>query len=327
MDGLIGDLLDAGRIEAGTLTVDPQPTEVAALVDQARNTFLSGGGRHDLVIDLPAALPQVAADRQRILQVLGNLFANAARNAPESTPIRVDAARDGNHVAISVSDHGRGIAPERLPHLFRKRVGVHGGLEPAGAGLGLSICKGLVEAQGGRIRAESDGAGRGARFTFTLPAADAVGAESGGFLDRAQPPPDGRERRRILVVDDDPQMLRYVRDALAGGGYSPVVTADPSEVSALIEANGPSLVLLDLVLPGADGIELMGTVPELADLPVIFISAYGREETVARALQAGAADYVVKPFSAERAGYTGQGGAARPGRSRTVRGGRARHRL
>ena len=297
MDGLIGDLLDAGRIEAGTLTVDPQPTEVAALVDRARNTFLSGGGRHDLVIDLPAALPQVAADRQRILQVLGNLFANAARNAPESSPIRIDAACDRVHVAISVSDQGRGILPERLPHLFRKHFGVHAGHEPAGAGLGLSICKGLVEAHGGRIRAESDGAGRGARFTFTLPTADAAGAETGRSRDGTQPSPEGRERRRILVVDDDPQMLRYVRDALADGGYKPVVTADPSEVSELIETNNPALVLLDLVLPGADGIELMETVPELADVPVIFISAYGREETVARALQAGAADYVVKPFS------------------------------
>ena len=297
MDALIGDLLDAGRIEAGTLTVDPQPTEVAALVDQARNTFLTGGGRHDLVIDLPAGLPQVAADRQRIVQVLGNLLANAARNAPESTPIRIDAARDGVHVAISVSDRGRGIVPERLPHLFRKHVGVHGGREPAGAGLGLSICKGLIEAHGGRIQAESEGTGRGARFTFILPAADAAGTETAGSTDGTRQSPDGLERRRILVVDDDPQMLRYVRDALADGGYRPVVTADPSEVSELIEKNNPSLVLLDLLLPGADGIELMETVPELTDVPVIFISAYGREETVARALQAGAADYVVKPFS------------------------------
>ena len=297
MDHLIRDLLEAGRIEAGTLTVDPQPSEVAALVNQARNTFLSGGGRHDLVIDLPATLPRVAADRQRIVQVLGNLFANAARSAPETSPIRVEAARDGVHVAISVSDQGRGIAPERLPHLFRKHVGGDSDREPAGAGLGLSICKGLVEAHGGRIRAESDGAGRGARFTFTLPAADAAGAESGGSRDGIRPAPDGRERGRILVVDDDPQTLRFVRDALAGGGYSPVVTADPSEVSELIETNSPALVLLDLLLPGADGIELMETVPELADMPVIFISAYGREEAVARALQAGAADYVVKPFS------------------------------
>ena len=120
MRGLIGDLLDAGRIEAGMLSVSPEPSEVAALVDRARNTFLSGGGRHTVHIDLPPDLPPVMADRRRIVQVLNNLFANAARHSPESAPIRVSAERGDVHVAVSVSDEGRGVAPELLPHLFRK---------------------------------------------------------------------------------------------------------------------------------------------------------------------------------------------------------------
>ena len=189
MSGLIADLLDAGSIDAGTLSVAPEPSEVAALVDRARTTFLSGGGRHTLVIDLPPDLPWAMADRERIVQVLNNLLSNAARHAPVSTPIRIEAARDGVQVAISVSDEGRGMAPERLAHLFRKydaarapasaaegepgegvsEPGIGSGIGP---GLGLAICKGLVEAHGGRIRAESAGAGRGARFTFTLPLAE-----------------------------------------------------------------------------------------------------------------------------------------------------------
>ena len=92
-------------------------------------------------------------------------------------------------------------------------------------------------------------------------------------------------------------MLRQVRDALAAAGYAPVVTGAPEEVAALIRTHRPQLVLLDLVLPETDGIELMRSVPELADLPVIFISAYGRDETVVQALEAGADDYIVKPFS------------------------------
>jgi two-component system KDP operon response regulator KdpE len=99
------------------------------------------------------------------------------------------------------------------------------------------------------------------------------------------------------VVDDDPQTLRYVRDALEAAGYSPLVTGDPGKVSRLIKEKQPRLALLDLILPGTDGIELMERLPELADLPVIFISGYGRDETIARALEAGAADYIVKPFS------------------------------
>ena len=157
--GLIADLLDAGRIDAGSLTVSPESTEVAALVEVARTTFLSGGGRHPVTIDLPPNLPRVLADRERIAQVLGNLLANAARQAPESSPIRIAAERDGVHVAVSVTDKGRGIAPERLPRLFSKHEGAGGGREgeTGGTGLGLAICKGLVEAHGGRIRAESGG--------------------------------------------------------------------------------------------------------------------------------------------------------------------------
>ena len=113
MRALIGDLLDVGRIDSGTLSVYPEPTDVADLVDRARNTFLSGGGRHSVLIDLPPDLPRALADRRRIVQVLNNLVSNASRHAPESSPIRVTAMREGVHVTISVADEGRGVAPER----------------------------------------------------------------------------------------------------------------------------------------------------------------------------------------------------------------------
>ena len=294
MRGLIGDLLDTGRIESGTLSVAPEPSELSELVEQARSTFLGGGGRHPVLVDLPAGLPLVMADRRRIVQVLNNLLANAARHAPESSPIRVAAAREEACVAVSVSDEGPGVAPERLPHLFRRRAG--GGEGPAaGHGLGLAICKGLVEAHGGRIRARSDGPGRGATFTFTVPVAAAPAAAG-----HAAGPPEAADSGgppRILVVDDDPKMLRFVRGALSAAGYAPLVTGGPEDLARIIRTEKPQLVLLDLVLPGVDGIELMRQVPELPDLPVIFISAYRRDDTVAQALEAGAADYIAKPFS------------------------------
>ena len=300
MSGLIRDLLDAGRIATGTLSVSPRPTDVAALVDAARTSFLSGGARHAVAADLPADLPRVMADRERIVQVLTNLFSNAARHSAESSPIRVAARRDGVAVAVSVSDRGRGIAPERLPHLFRKHAAAADGAAGLGSGLGLAICKGLVEAHGGRIRAESGGEGRGARFTFTVPAAEEAAAPLGAARAGAAPGVvrhEGREPVTILVVDDEPEVLRYIRDVLRAAGYSTVSTGDHRELHGLIRAEKPHLVLLDLMLPGTDGIRLLEQVPELADLPVVFISAYGRDETVARALEAGAADYIVKPFS------------------------------
>ncbi|MYD98656.1 MAG: response regulator [Gammaproteobacteria bacterium] len=294
MRGLVADLLDAGRIEAGTLSVAPEPIEIGDLVERARDAFVGGGGRHGILIDLPSDLPKVMADPRRIVQVLNNLFANAARLAPESTPIRVAASLEDAHVAVSIADEGRGVAPELLPQLFRKHRTT--GKETSGSyGLGLAICKGLVEAHGGRIRAESPGVGQGTTFVFSLPvggdSVDTGAASRGSTTSMRGGPP------RILVVDDDPRTLRFVRDALSAAGYAPLVTGVSQNLAQIIRTEKPRLVVLDLMLPGDDGIDLMRNIPELSDLPVIFISGYGRDETVARALDAGATDYIVKPFS------------------------------
>ena len=306
MHDLVADLLDVARIETGTLPVTPEPAEVAVLVDRARSTFSSAGGRNNLAIDIPSDLPLVMADRRRIVQVVGNLLSNAAEHSSESAVIRISAVRGDIHVAVSVADEGRGIPSERLPYLFRKFTRTDGddlGSGVAGSGLGLAICKGIVEAHGGRIWAESEGLGMGARFTFTIPTVEmsGSGAASGpappSTRSSRRPAVEAGERVRVLAVDDDPQALRYVRDALASAGYTPVVTGDPEEALRLVEEEKPDLVLLDLMLPETDGIELMRDILGAGDVPVIFLSAYGRDELIARAFDMGAVDYVVKPFS------------------------------
>ena len=298
MRELIGDLLDVARIETGTLPVDPEPAEVAALVDRARNTFQSGGGGNNLDFDLAPDLPLVMADRRRMVQVIGNLLSNAARHSSESSVIRVTAVRKGIRVEVSVADEGRGIPAEDLPHLFRKFSrddAQDGERRIGGTGLGLAICKGIVEAHGGRIWAESEGTGMGARFTFTLPVVEGVAEETHRQPARAQS--QARKGERILVVDDDPQALRYARDALSDAGYRPTVTADPEEALLLMEEDRPRLALLDLMLGSSDGIKLMGDILAIADVPIIFLSVYGKDEVIAGAFEAGAADYIVKPFS------------------------------
>ena len=301
MHDLVADLLDVARIETGTLPVTPEPAEVAVLVDRARSAFISAGGRNNLAIDIPPDLPLVMADRRRIVQVVGNLLSNAAKHSSESAVIRISAVREGVHVAVSVADEGRGIPSERLPYLFRKFTRTDGddlGSGVAGSGLGLAICKGIVEAHGGRIWAESEGPGMGARFTFTIPTVEEAGSGTAVSTSAARRAVAGPgERVRVLAVDDDPQALRYVRDALASAGYTPVVTGDPEEALRHVEEEKPDLVLLDLMLPGTDGIELMKDILGAADVPVIFLSAYGRDELIARAFDMGAVDYVVKPFS------------------------------
>jgi DNA-binding response OmpR family regulator/signal transduction histidine kinase len=296
MRSLIADLLDQGRIAAGTLSVSVEPAEVAGLLDQARSTFSLAGSGRAVTIDLPDDLPLVLADPGRIAQVLNNLLSNAALHSSDLSSIAVAASLEDDYVAISVTDRGSGVPPEKLPHLFRKHPGATGE-KGVGYGLGLAICKGLVEAHGGRIWAARGDDGHGTRFTFTVP----VAAEtSGAAPSRISHQPRSTKPNRgtpILVVDDDPQTLRRVRDVLAEAGYAPILTGDPDELPGLIRTHRPRLVLLDLVLPGTDGLELMENVPELEDLPVIFISVYGRDETIARVLDAGAADYIVKPFS------------------------------
>ena len=301
MRQLVGDLLDVARIETGALAVNPEPSGLRMLVEEAMGRFLAGEKRNPVNIELAEDLPLVMADKLRIVQVLGNLLSNAAGYSPEGSPIVVNAVREGVHVSVSVSDQGRGIPAELLPELFRKfSRGNDAGAAPGvdGSGLGLAICKGIVEAHGGRIRAESDGPGLGARFTFTLPMVDEPAATpSAAPLAGPRSPRADRGRVRVLAVDDDPQALRYIREVLTQTGYATIATGDPAEVPSLMAEHRPHLALLDLVLPGTDGIELMNEVHRIADVPVILLSVYGQDDTVARAFDMGATDYLVKPFS------------------------------
>ena len=300
MRALITDLLDVARIETGTLPVSPQPTDLTVAIGEAGNTFRIGGHRHNLRIDIPLDLPWVMGDKSRIVQVLGNLLANAARHSPESSTISVSAAPGDLQVSVSVSDEGGGIPAESLPHLFRKFSRIETEEQGGDTGLGLAVCKGIVEAHGGRIWAESDGPGLGARFTFTLPTVEEAGFVSPAPSHQLSTPSARRstaEQLRILAVDDDDQALRYIRDALVKSGYAVIATGDPEDVPRLVEQEKPHLALLDLMLPGVDGIDLMKEIVSAGDVPVIFVSAYGQDQLVAKAFEMGADDYVVKPFS------------------------------
>ena len=304
MRDLIGDLLQVAQIEAGTLSVRPEPLEPADLIDEARRRFLSGGGRDNIAIDLSQQLPRVMADRRRIVQVLNNLLSNAEKFSPLSSPIHITVTRKELYVEISVADHGEGFSPDAQPNFFGKFVRhatKRDGREVEDSGLGLSICKGLVEAHGGRIWATSEGPGTGSKFSFTLPAFQGETANISGAPDVSTPDAGSatpkRDLHRIIVVDDDPLVLRQVRNALDKAGYAPIVTGRPEEVTKLILENEPSLILLDLLLPETNGIELMESISTISDVPIIFLSAYHQDEVVTKAFELGAADYIVKPFS------------------------------
>lgn len=300
MRELIADLLDVARIESGTLSVYPKPTDVAVLLGEANNLFQSGWAKHNLQIEIDPDVPLIMADQLRMIQVLSNLLSNAAKHAPETFPIRVSVSCEGLLAVVSVSDMGEGVPAASLPHLFRKFSRTEAEDQRDGTGLGLAICKGIVEAHGGRIWAESDGLGLGTTITFTIPTEEQP--EKISLAKPTQPsvhtsPRASQDRLRILAVDDDVLALRYVRDALSKAGYVPLVTGDPEEALALMYEKKPHLALLDYMLPGTDGIELMKELLEIGAVPVIFLSAYDQGHFMARAIDMGAADYVVKPFS------------------------------
>ena len=300
MNKLITNLLDLTSMEAGQLLITPRRTDTIDLVESAMSKFHRSGPGNRIEVDLQADLPAISADPQRVTQVLNILLSNASKYSPASSTIKIDASTIEPYVAVSVTDAGQRAADDQLPLPFRKFQWPYGrdsGEKIAGENLGLVICKGIVEAHGGRIWAESDSDGRSTRFTFTIPvAADTAEDSDRASVDTGQMA-GMRDNTQILYVDDDPQMLRYVRKILSDAGHIPIVTGNPNEMVHLLEKEHPDLVLLDLILPGTDGFELMKGIREISRVPVIFLSVSSQEENIVRALDLGATDYIVKPFS------------------------------
>ena len=301
MRNLINDLVDMSQIEAGTLSVAPQPTEVESLLDQARETHNREGSDESIEVHLAQALPRVMADSRRILQVLGYLIADVSRYSPRSSSIRVSALPEDVHVAVSVDNEG-GVAPgtrqpdqlESLSRTSEEALGKSKGIDD----LGFAICEGIVEAHGGRIFAERR-AGRPNRFTFTIPAVDEVAYVA--QQDSSQSPPPARGSRggpaRILAIGENAETGRYIRNTLLEAGYIAVVTGNLDEAERLLEDQKPHVVLLEPTFSWAGGFEMLVRVVRITDAPVIFVAGHGWDRQIGRAFELGVFDYIAKPFT------------------------------
>ena len=302
MRHLINDLVDMTQIETGTLSLALEPTDMQELVELARDGFLGERVTHDIEITLAPDLPRVMADRRRVFQALSILLTDASDHSAESSTIRVSASQQGLDVAVSVEDEVGGEPADRIAHRFRRPSPIHGDDMVNRAGgdrLSLAICRGIVEAHGGRMSTESGAPGGGARFTFTVPMVDgaAQSAETGSGQPAAHPRRSRLEQARVLVLDEDPETLRYIRSTLREAGFTPVVTGNPDELERLVDVEKPHLVLMSPTLPWTDGFELMERVGTVSDAPVIFLSENSSDLKMDRAFELGAVDYVVKPFT------------------------------
>ena len=285
---LIGNLLDVAHIEAGMLSVTLEPADVATLAARAQRAFAGGGGRAAVQLTLPMDLPRVLADPPRIVQVLTHLLFSTAARPPTDAAIQVDVAHEGMYVAIRVADNSVGMPLEPLSRLFHRHSYLDSDEEHDGASLDMAICRGIVEAHGGRMWAESDRAGPGMRFTFSLPVVEEDAARLATSTPQGLP---------IMAMTRNPHILTHLQDALAQTGYTPLTTGDPEAAVRLATVRKPLLALIDLDLLGTDGFEQVRDLPELARVPVIFVSGQGGDRAVAQALAAGGDDYLIAPFS------------------------------
>ncbi|HRX84252.1 MAG TPA: response regulator [Phycisphaerae bacterium] len=303
---LISDLLDVSRITSGKLQLNLQTVAPRTIIASAIEMSQPLADAKSIRIEqcIPENDGAVTCDGARLQQVLSNLLSNAVKFTPEGGRITVTLRADGAAIAIAVTDNGRGIAPQMLPHIFERfrQAESASTREQGGLGLGLTIAKSLTEAHGGVIRADSPGLGKGATFEITLPQAPPGGRrdapEQADRLSRAPAAPALRDVR-VLVVEDNPDGCELFRRILADAGAA-VFTANAVQPAlAAIDTFRPDVLVSDIRMPGRDGYDLIRAIrardDAFAKLPAIALTAFARLEDRDRALQAGFRKHLTKP--------------------------------
>jgi signal transduction histidine kinase/ActR/RegA family two-component response regulator len=296
----IEDLLDVSRIITGKLRLDMAPVALASVVEAAVAAARPAAGAKSIRLTVTLAeTPAVVGDPDRLQQAVWNLLSNAIKFTPDGGHVDVRLARIGRSVAVTVSDTGRGIAPDVMPFVFSRfsrsdSVGTHG------LGLGLALVRHLVEMHGGAVEATSAGDGRGSTFVITLPAAAGTAAPV---------PPPGRAGGstatalaglRLLILDDDLDTRRVLTAALAHMGAAVTAVGSAREALDAVSRETPDVVVSDIRMPGEDGYafirKLRALSPERGGrTPAVALTAYPRVEDRARALEAGFQMHVPKP--------------------------------
>ena len=315
--GLINDILDLSKIEAGKMVLQREVFEIGPVVEEAMALLRVEAQRKRLDlsarVENPAAL--LDADRSKIKQVLSNLLSNAVKFTPQEGRITLSVVAAGERMRLVVEDTGIGIAPEDQERIFQAFTQVDGSLarQYQGTGLGLTLVKRFVEMHGGSIALESR-PGAGSRFVVEIPAACETARTS------PEPGPDpraagapgatpgaagaaAREADLVFVIEDDPSHLRLVRDRLAPRGLRLAHSTSGEEALEALKFVRPDLILVDIQLPGMDGLQvtrLLRSRPGTRDVPILALTAYAMPGDEVRAKEAGCTAYMTKPIDAAR---------------------------
>ena len=307
---LIDDLLDISRIILGKLRLDLQPLQLAAVVEAAvesmQHALATKEIRFHQMLDPDAG--SVAGDAHRIQQVLWNLLSNAVKFTPKGGTVRLDVARVGSSVRVTVSDTGQGLSEAMLLSVFERfkqadgsAARVHGGL-----GLGLSITRHIVELHGGTIEAHSEGEGRGATFIVTLPVSPIRTETIGPFRRSSTPPPLAEHPKElqglsVLVVDDEADTRELLTEVLQQLGSSVLTAASAEEGLAVLDHASPARACVsDLGMPGMDGFAFIEAVRKRPSgkggrTVALALTAYANPDDRRRALRAGFQMHLAKP--------------------------------
>ena len=303
---LIDELLDTSRIMADKISLDVRMVVLGDLVSNVGDTIRPTADRKgvDISVRVDPDLPPIAADPDRLQQVLTNVLANAVKFTGERGRVEMHAEATRSTVRIRIEDSGVGIAPEFLPHVFdRFRQGdatttrSYGGL-----GLGLSVARHLIVLHGGTISAESAGPGRGSAFTVELPIRAVTGAQETLRGPVRSTMSVSLKDVRALVVDDELDARELLREVLESAGASVLAVDSADAAVKAFPVWMPDVVLSDIAMPQQDGLAMIKRIRALPDhagdrVPAAAITAYASREDAARAHSAGFQAHLAKPIT------------------------------
>jgi len=297
---LVDDLLDVSRITRGKITLRLETLDLGTVIDAAVETSrpLIDAQKHELVVTLPKERIRIEGDLTRLTQVVANLLNNAAKYQNERGRIELTAVCDRGEAVISVTDHGVGIAPDMLPQVFE--LFSQGERAPdraqGGLGIGLSLVKNLVEMHGGSVGVESAGLGKGSKFTVRLPCI-IVEPAALAPLKADSAVVTAAESLRVLVVDDSPDAAESLAKLLRLAGHEVLVAHDGQRALEIAAADRPTVMLLDIGLPGMDGYEVCRRMRQqgFSKARIIAVTGYGQDRDRQRSREAGFDSHAIKP--------------------------------